>query len=124
MATFDPIRHQAATAVFKLGLKASSSGVHRTVNQDPKGKGWVQCKNAPKGMMCKPEKVKESIEYFKIAYEIFPDIVALNQIALGYEMLGENEKAKEYYTRMKSQAERESNEAYTRAAEQGIVRST
>jgi tetratricopeptide (TPR) repeat protein len=124
MATFDPVRHKAATAIFKLGTKASSSGIHRTVSEAPKGKGWVQCINAPQGMMCKPEKVKESIEYFKIAYEVFPEIVALNQIALAYEMLGEAEKAREYYARMKAQAESEANEAYLTTAEQGIVRTS
>jgi hypothetical protein len=72
-------------------------------------------------MMCKPEKLKESIEYFKIASEVFPDIVALNQIALGFEMLGETEKARDYFTQMKTQAESENSEAYLVAAEQGIA---
>lgn len=71
MKKFDPIRHKAATAVFKLAVKTSESAIHRTVNREPKGKGWVQCQNAAKGMMCKPEKVKESIEYLKIAYEVY-----------------------------------------------------
>ena len=56
--------------------------MHRTANREPKGQGWIQCINAAKGMMCRPEKVLEAIEYFKIAYEVWPDIVVLNQIAL------------------------------------------
>lgn len=122
MENFDPIRNKAATAVFKLAQKTSDSGLHRTVNKEPKGKGWVQCKNAPEGMMCKPDKVLESIEYYKIAYEVFPNIVALNQIALGYDLIGEKAKAKEYFTQMKEQAEKEGNEAYIQAAVQGIRR--
>ncbi|MFC1580263.1 hypothetical protein ACFL4N_05060 [Thermodesulfobacteriota bacterium] len=122
MEKLDPIRYNAATAVFKLGMKKSNAGVHRTVNREPKGKGWVQCENAAKGMMCKPEKVLESIEYFKIAYEVFPDIVALNQVAMGYEMVGDRKMAKKYFSLMKIQAEKENNEAYLSAAEQGIGR--
>jgi hypothetical protein len=120
MENFDPIRHKAATAVFKLAQKTSEFGVHRTVSKEPKGKGWVQCQNAPKGMMCKPEKVLESIEYFKIAYEVFPDIVALNQIAISYGLIGEKSMAKEYFSEMKEQAEKENNDAYIKAALQGI----
>ena len=124
MPKIDPIRYAAATAVFKVGLKASSSGVHRTLNRPPKGKGWVPCPNGPEGLMCRPGKVRESIEFFRIAYGIFPDIVALNQIALGYEMLGEKEPAREHFTRMRAQAESEGNEAYARAAEMGIARNS
>jgi len=72
--------------------------------------------------MCKPNKVSESIEHFKKAYEIFPEIVVLNQIALAYEMLGEFTSAREYFLHMKNQAEREENSAYVSAAEMGIER--
>ncbi len=72
--------------------------------------------------MCKPDKVLESIEYFKIAYDIHPDIVALNQIALGYELIGDKAMAKEYFIRMKIQAENEKNDAYVQAAEHGLGR--
>lgn len=122
MKNFDPIRHKAASAIFKLAQKTSGSGIHRSVNIEPKGKGWVQCHSAPEGMMCKPDKVLESIEYYKIAYEVYPDIVALNQIALGYDLIGEKSKAKEFFSQMKEQAEKENNEAYVRAALQGIQR--
>jgi len=122
MENFDPIRHKAATAVFKLAQKTSNSGIHRTVNKEPKGKGWVQCHSAPEGMMCKPDKVLESIEYFKISYEVYPNIVALNQIALGYDLIGEKSKAKDFFLKMKEQAENENNEAYIQAAVQGIQR--
>ena len=122
MKHFDPIRHKAATAVFKLAQKTSNSGIHRTVNKEPKGKGWVQCHSAPEGMMCKPDKVLESIEYFKISYEVYPNIVALNQIALGYDLIGEKSKAKDFFLQMKEQAENENNEAYIQSAVQGIQR--
>ena len=122
MPTFDPVRYQQATVVFKRGLKASSAGIHRTLNRPPKGKGWVQCHNGPAGLLCRPARVRESLEYFKATYEIFPDIVALNQIALGYEMLGESQEARTYFTRMKEQAEREGNEPYRTAAEVGLRR--
>lgn len=122
MENFDPIRHKAATAVFKLAQKTSDSGIHRTVNKEPKGKDWVQCHSAPEGMMCKPDKVLESIEYYKIAYEVYPDIVALNQIALAYDLIGEKSKAKEFFSKMKDQAKNEKNEAYIQAAVQGISR--
>jgi tetratricopeptide (TPR) repeat protein len=72
--------------------------------------------------MCKPDKVKEAIEYFKKAYEIFPDIVALNQIALAYEFIGEKSVALDYFRRMKAQAEVDNNAAYSQAAELGISR--
>lgn len=122
MAQFDQSKYRQATAVFKLGVKASSAAVHRTLNRPPKGKGWVQCINAPAGMMCKPDKVRESIKHFKKAYEIFPDIVALNQIALAYEMIGEFEAAKQHFLLMKEQAGREANSAYLQAAELGLER--
>ena len=105
-----------------LPSRQAITAYYRTLNKEPKGKGWVQCESAPKGMMCKPEKVLESIEYFKIAYEIYPDIVALNQIALGYDLIGDQLMAKEYFSRMKIQAEDENNDAYIQAAEQGIKR--
>jgi len=119
---FDPVRHKAATAVFKLAIKTLESGMHRTLNRDPKGKGWVRCGSVFEGLMCKPDKVKEAIEYFKIAYEVFPDIVALNQIALAYETVGEEQLAIEYYGRMKDQAQLENNDAYIQAAELGLGR--
>ena len=55
-------RRRRATAVFKLGVKASRSGIHRTLNRAPKGKGWVQCVNSPAGVMCRPEKVRDIVE--------------------------------------------------------------
>jgi hypothetical protein len=122
MEQSDQSKYREATAVFKLGVKASNAGVHRTLNRPPKGKGWVQCVNSPSGMMCKPNKVCESIEHFKKAYEIFPDIVALNQIALAYEMQGEFPSAREYFLLMKKQAEREGNSVYLNAAELGLER--
>jgi hypothetical protein len=122
MPAFDPVRYQEATVVFKRGLKASSAGIHRTLNRAPKGKGWAQCVNGPEGLMCRPAKVRESLDWFRRAYEIFPDIVALNQIALGHEMLGEAAEARTYFTRMKEQAEREGNQAYRQAAEHGLRR--
>lgn len=94
-------KYREATAVFKLALKVSSNAVHRTLNRPPKGKGWVQCRNGPEGLMCRPDKVRESIEHFKKAYEIFPDIVALNQIALAYEMIGEFDAARQHFSLMK-----------------------
>jgi tetratricopeptide (TPR) repeat protein len=66
--------------------------------------------------MCKPDKVRESIQHFKKAYEIFHDIVALNQIALAYEMIGEFEAARQYFLLMKEQTQREANAAYLKAA--------
>jgi tetratricopeptide (TPR) repeat protein len=121
-AGFDPIRYKAATAVFKLAVKTEGTGVHRTLNREPKGKGWVPCVNAPEGMLCRPEKVREAIEYFKIAYEVWPDIVALNQIALGYEMIGDASEARDYFGRMLAQAEAEQNDAYVNAARLGLAR--
>ena len=118
----DPIKYKAATAVFSLANKTHSSGYHGTLNREPKGRGWVQCLGAASGAMCKLVKINEAVEYYKIAYEIYPDIVALNQIALGYEMLGEKSQAIEYFILMKEQAEKENNEAYLQAAELGINR--
>ena len=122
MTHFDPVKHLQATAVFKLGLKASSKAVHRTLERAPRGKGWVQCTNSPTGIMCRPDGVRESIDLFKKAYAIFPDIVVLNQIALAYEMLGERREAKEHFLLMKAQAERETNSAYVKAADHGLER--
>jgi hypothetical protein len=118
----EKIRYNAATAVFKLAVTTFNSGVHRTLNIKPKGQGWVQCegKDSPHGLMCKPDKVRTSIEYFKIAYEIFPDIVALNQIAIAHEILGEADRAYESYQRMKVQAEVERNKTYSEAADHGM----
>jgi tetratricopeptide (TPR) repeat protein len=117
-------RREEATAIFKLGLKASKAGVHRTLNRPPRGKGWVQCVNSPAGLMCRPDKVRESIAHFERAYQKFPDIVALNQIALGYEMLGELEAARQSFSRMREQALAESIAAYVQAAELGLARLT
>lgn len=115
-------RRQEATEIFKLGIKANALGVHSTLNRPPKGKGWVQCVNSPAGIMCRPEKVRESIEHFKKGYQIFPDIVALNQIGLAYEMLGELESARKYFLLMREQAGRESNQPYLKAAEMALAR--
>lgn len=123
MSEFDQVRNKAATAVFKLAIKTLESGMHRTLDRDPIGKGWVGCEGVFEGLMCKPARVKEAIEYFKIAYEVFPDIVALNQIALAYESVGEEKLAVEYYERMKDQAELEKDDAYIQAAALGLGRS-
>lgn len=122
MTEFDPVRHKAATAVFKLAVKTLESGMHRTVNREPKGTGWVDCKGVGEGFKCKPAKVREAIEYFKIAYEVFPDIVALNQIALAHGMIGEEEQALDYFGRMKQQAQLENNDAYIHASDAGLER--
>ena len=47
MENFDQIRHKAATAVFKLAQKTSDSGIHRTVNKEPKGKGVGSMSKCP-----------------------------------------------------------------------------
>lgn len=117
-------RRAQALVFFKLGIKADAAGVHRTLNRPPKGKGWVQGVNMPQGLMCRPAKVREAIEHYRKAYETFPDIVALNQIAIAYEMLGELEQAREHYQRMKEQAERENNPAYLKAAQLALGRLT
>ena len=123
MAESDIVERRArAMAVFKLAIKASSKGVHRTLNRPPKGKGWVQAVNSPAGIMCRPVQVRESIELFAKAYQEFPDIVALNLIALAYEMLGEFEPARTYFLKMCTQAESEGNAAYRQAAEIGLSR--
>jgi hypothetical protein len=123
MSVSDDVRRRAeATEVFKLGLKASKAGVHRTLNRPPKGKGWVQCVNSPEGLMCRPEKVRESIELFRRAYRIWPDIVALKLIALAHEMLGERETAREAFERMREQALAERLAPYVQAAELGLSR--
>src|SRR5262245_13987862 len=115
-------RRVRAMALFKLAAKASSAAIHRTLNRPPKGKGWVQGVNSPAGLMCRPAKVRESIELFAKAYQEFPDIVALNQIALAYEMLGEPQSARSYFTKMREQATAEGNAAYVQAAELGLER--
>jgi len=117
-----PRRRREATEVFKLGMKASAVGIHRTLNRLPKGKGWVQCVNSPAGVMCRPQKVREAIAHYERAYAIFPDIVALNQIALSYEMLGELEQARRRFELMKEQAVRENLLPYVQAAEAGLQR--
>ena len=122
MSELDRENRRKATATFKLGLKASRGGIHRTLNRAPKGAGWVQCVNSPAGVMCRPEKVRESIAHFERAYQTFPDIVALNQIALGHEMLGEFEAARHHFTRMRDQALAENIAAYAEAAERGLAR--
>lgn len=45
-------QRKRATEVFKLGARALKVAVHRTMNQPPKGDGWVQCWNSPPGLMC------------------------------------------------------------------------
>ena len=92
-------------AVFKLAAKASSTGMHRTLNRPPKP-------------------VREAIELFAQAYREFPDIVALNQIALAHEMLGELELARTHFAKMKTQAEAEGNAPYRGAAELGLARTS
>jgi hypothetical protein len=115
-------KRKEAMAVFKQAAKASSKAVHRTLNRPPKGKGWVQGKNMPEGLMCRPDKVRESIELFKKAYAIFPDIVALNQIAIAYEMIGELASAREYALLMQAQAMLEGNKPYMQGAEMQLAR--
>jgi hypothetical protein len=61
-------QRREATAIFKLGVKASRSGVPRTLNRAPNGKGWVQCVNSPVGVVRRPEKVRKSIEHFARAF--------------------------------------------------------
>ncbi len=122
MTVSDHEKYLQATAIFKLGVKSLNKAVHRTINKAPKGKGWVQCLNSPTGVMCRPDKIKEAIIHFTKAYEIFPDIVALNQMALGYEMIGEIETARECFNRMRLQAQEENNASYIQAAELGLQR--
>lgn len=111
-----------ATEIFKLGVKANAVGVHRTLNRPPKGKGWVQCVNSPAGIMCRPDKVRESIGHYKKAYQILPDITVLNQIGLAYEMLGEFEEATKYFRLMQEQATQDTNAPYLNAAAMALAR--
>jgi hypothetical protein len=122
MSDISHAARQQATVFFKLGLKASNAGIHATLNRPPKGKGWVQCAHSPAGLMCRPAKVRESMEFFVKAYETFPDIVALNQIAIGHELLGEFDAAREHFTRMREQAIAENNTVYAQAADMGLAR--
>ena len=115
-------KRREAMAVFKQAAKVSSKAVHRTLNRPPKGKGWVQGVNMPEGLLCRPEKVRESIELFKTSYAIFPDIVVLNQIALAHEMIGELDAARETLVLMKAKAEREGSKPYLQAAEFSLTR--
>ena len=115
-------KRREAMEVFKLSRKADAKAVHRTVNRPPKGKGWVQGVNMPEGLMCRPEGVRESIELYRKAYAIFPDIVLLNQIAIAYEMIGELESARESALLMKAQAEREGNKVYAQGADMQLAR--
>jgi len=94
---FDQVRYSEATVVFKRGLKASNAGIHGMLNHAPKGKGWVQCDNAPEGILCRPAKVRESIEYFKTACELFPDFGAAHYaLARAYRATGDETKAREH----------------------------
>lgn len=122
MTVSDDEKYLEATAMFKSGVKSLNKAVHRTLNKIPKGNGWVQCLNSPPGVMCRPDKVREGITLFTKAYEIFPNIVALNQIALGYEMIGEFETARECFKGMHLQAQKENNNSYIKAAELGLHR--
>src|SRR5262245_49318453 len=115
-------RRAEAMVVFKQAVKASAKAFHRTLNRPPTGDGWVQCRNAPEGLMCRPDKVREAIALYKKAYAIFPDIVALNQIALAHEMSGDFAAAREYFTAMREQAGREGIPAYVQAATVGLER--
>jgi tetratricopeptide (TPR) repeat protein len=109
-------------AMFKLGMKASSKAVHRTVNRPPKGKGWVQGVNMPEGLMCRPDGVRESIEHYRKAYAIFPDLVILYQIALALEMIGELEAAAREFSLVRDQAQHEGNAVYVQGAEMALAR--
>lgn len=122
MTPSEQARYREATAIFRMALKASQLAVHRTLGRPPKGKGWVQCHNSPPGLMCRPQKLREALALFQKAYDIFPDIVAVNQLALGYEMLGETDIALRFFRQMHEQARREENAAYVQAAEVGLAR--
>ena len=50
------------------------------------------------------------------------DILALNQIALAYEMLGQFEAARKHFARMREQALAQNIAAYVQAAELGLAR--
>ena len=121
-ADITPELRRQAMALFKQGMKANSVGVHRTLNRPPRGKGWVPGHNMPEGLFCRPEKVRESIEWYRKSYAVVPDIVVLNQIGIAHEMLGDIEEARAAYVLMKEQAEREGNEAYRRGAEMSLAR--
>ena len=120
--TADVRKRAEAMEIFKRAIKADSKAVHRTLNRPPKGKGWQPCANGPAGLMCRPDKLREAIDLFRQAYAVFPDIVALNQIALRHEMLGELDAARDGFMQMKAQAEREQNTVYVQAAEMGLAR--
>jgi tetratricopeptide (TPR) repeat protein len=120
--TPDVRKRAEAMQIFKLALKADAKAVHRTLNRPPKGKGWVPCATGPDGLMCRPDKLREAIELFKKAYATFPDVAALNQVALRYEMLGEVDAAREAFTQMKAQALGEQNVPYVQAADMGLAR--
>lgn len=108
--------------MFRRAVKANNAALHRAINRAPKGAGWVPCHNAPPGMLCRPGKLRAALALFEEAYAIWPDLVALNQLALGYEMLGDREAAHAHFQRMKTQAAREGDATYLRAAEQGLTR--
>lgn len=123
--TDDPTRdarRRDATEVFLRAVKANNAALHRAINRAPKGAGWVQCHNAPPGMLCRPEPLRAALALFEEAYAIWPDIVALNQVALGHEMLGDREAAHGHYQRMQAHAMREGDASYLRAAEEGLAR--
>ena len=104
MPVADPDSRRRATVIFKLAVKASTAGVHRTLNRAPKGKGWVQCASSPAGIMCRPEKARESIALFSKAYQTYPDIAALNSAGIALaKMLDELEAARQHFTRMREQ---------------------
>ncbi len=94
---------------------------NRSASQ-PKGKGWIACAVGAEGTVCKPEKVNEAIELFAIAYEVFPDIVARNQIAIACEIIDDKQKTGEYFGQMKEQAERDEDSFYGEAASAGLGR--
>ena len=116
----DKIRYNAASVVFRQGTKIYDKGIHRTLSEEPKGKGWVLSVLPDIEIFCKPEKIKEAIEYFKIAYEIHPNLTYINHIANGYEIIGDKALTKKYYDKIKTQAENENNDAYLNAAIRAI----
>jgi hypothetical protein len=122
MTDFDPTRHKAATAVFRLATGTFEPGMHRTPNREPKGKGWVPGKFGPHGIACRPDKVAEAGEYFRIGYAVFPGIVALNQVALAFEILGDTTAAAAFDARTRKQADTQDNPADAQAAEMGLQR--
>ncbi len=122
MTPSEQARYKEATATFRAASKLSNQALHRTLNRPPKGNGWVQCYDAPAGLMCRPEKLRQAIVLFRKAYDTFPNIVALNQVALGHEMLGEMTVALACFQQMREQAIGAGNAAYQSAAEMGIAR--